>query len=101
MSGPALLAKLTSKPGERAALTDVLQKLVGGVEDEPGTLVYILHHDAADESVVWFYERYDSQESFDAHGKSDVMKAVGPELAPLMDGRPELTFLSVIGGKGL
>jgi len=101
MSGPALLAKLTSKPGERDAITGVLQKLVDGAEDEPGTLVYILHHDAADENVVWFYERYDSQESFDAHGKSDVMKAVGPELAPFMAGRPELTFLSVIGGKGL
>lgn len=101
MSGPAVLAKLTSKPGERDALTDVLRKLVAGTENEPGTLTYILHHDVKDHDVVWFYEQYDSQEAFDAHGKSETMAAVGPEIGPLLAGRPELTFLSLVAGKGL
>ena len=29
------------------------------------------------------------------------MKALGPKLAPLMGGRPELIFLNPLGGKGL
>lgn len=101
MSGPAVLAKLTSKPGERDALTEVLRKLVAGTDSEPGTLKYILHHDAKDADVVWFYELYESQEAFDAHGKSETMAAVGPEVVPLVVARPELTFLSVVAGKGL
>jgi len=101
MSGPAILARLISKPGERDALTTVLEKLVAAVEDEPGTLRYILHHDAKEADVVWFYELYESQEAFEAHSKSETMAALGPELAPLVGGRAELTFLSVVGGKGL
>ena len=101
MSGPAVIAQITSKPGERDALTAVLRRLVGGTESEPGTLTYILHHDARDADVLWFYESYDSQEAFEAHGKSDTMKAVGPVLAPLLAGRPELTMLTVVAGKGL
>jgi len=101
MSGPAVIAKLTSKPGERDALTEVLRKLVAGTEGEPGTVTYLLHHDAKDADTLWFYERYDSQEAFDTHGKSETMKSVGPELAPLLAGRPELTFLTLVAGKGL
>ena len=100
MSGPAVIAKLTSKPGERDALTEVLRKLVAGTESEPGTLTYILHHDAKDGDVLWFYESYESQEAFEAHGKSETMATVGPELAPFLGGRPELTFLSVVAAKG-
>ena len=100
MSGPAVIAKLSSKPGERDALTEVLRKLVAGTESEPGTLTYILHHDAKDADVLWFYESYESQEAFEAHGKSETMATVGPELAPLLAGRPELTFLSVVAAKG-
>lgn len=101
MSGPALIAKLTSKPGQRDALTDVLRRLVIGTESEPGTLTYLMHHDAKHDDVVWFYEQYDSQDSFDAHGQSEAMTAAGPELGTLLAGRPELTFLNLVGGKGL
>ena len=101
MTGPAVIAKLTSKPGERDALTEVLRRVVAGTESEPGTLTYLLHHDARDADVIWFYEQYDSQESFEAHGVSETMKAAGPDLAPLLAGRPALTFLTVVAGKGL
>ena len=96
-----MIAKVTSKPGERDALTDVLRKLVASTESEPGTLTYMLHHDAKDADVIWFYERYESQDAFEAHGKSETMATIGRELAPLLAGRPELTFVSVVVGKGL
>ena len=101
MTGPVVIAKLTSKPGQRDALTEVLRRLIAGTESEPGTLVYILHHDAREADVLWFYEQYDSQESFEAHGTSETMKSTGPDLALLLAGRPELTFLTVVAGKGL
>ena len=79
----------------------MLRKLVASTENEPGTLTYLLHHDAEDDDVLWFYERYDSQDAFEAHGKSEAMAATGPELRPLLAGRPELTFVSLVAGKGL
>ena len=58
----------------------MLRKLVAEhVENEPGTLMYILHEDAEDDDVLWFYEQYDRQAAFDAHGTSDAMKATRPE----------------------
>jgi quinol monooxygenase YgiN len=71
------------------------------VEKEPGTLAYILHEDAKEEDVLWFYEVYSDQDAFKAHGSAEWMKALGPKLAPLMGGRPELIFLNPVGGKGL
>jgi len=101
MTGPALIAKLTSKPGEREALTAVLRKIVAGTETEPGTVTYLLHHDDDNEDVVWFYEQYESAAALDVHGTSETMAAAGPELAPLLAGRPELTTLTVVAGKGM
>jgi quinol monooxygenase YgiN len=50
---------------------------------------------------VWFYELYSDMDGLTAHGTSDAMKAIGPELTALMAGRPELTFLTPVRAKGL
>jgi quinol monooxygenase YgiN len=97
----AIIAKIRSAPGKRAELATAFQEAFGHVENEPGTLTYILHEDTKDEDLLWFYETYTDQEALQAHGKSDWMKAMGPKLGPLMAGRAELTFLNPIGGKGI
>ena len=51
--------------------------------------------------MLWFYELYADQDALQAHSTSAAMKALGPVLAPLMGGRPEMTFLKPLGGKGL
>jgi quinol monooxygenase YgiN len=71
------------------------------VEGEEGTLEYVLCEDATDENVVWMYESYADQASFEAHGGSDEMKALGGAIGHLLAGRPELIFLNPVGGKGL
>ena len=101
MSGPAVIAKITALPGKRDEVLAALQTIVAAVEDEPGTLVYVIHTDKTDADVVWFYEQYDSDDSFAAHSTSDTMKAVGMGLRDLAAARPELTFLEIVGGKGL
>ena len=42
-----------------------------------------------------------SQAAFVAHGTSDAFKAIGASLRNLAGGRPEITVLKPIGGKGL
>ena len=96
-----VLAKLTCKPGTRAAVVEAFAPMLQHVqENEPGTLTYLLHEDVNDADVLWFYEVYADDESFKAHGSSDAMKAVGGALAGNLAGRPELIFLNAVGGKG-
>jgi len=101
MSQVALIAKIPAAPGKRAELATAFQQALDNVIGEPGTIQYILHEDAKDPDVLWFYELYADQEALQAHSTSAAMKALGPVLAPLMGGRPEMTFLKPLGGKGL
>lgn len=100
MSGPVVIAKITAQPGKRDELVAGVQALVDNAENEPGTLVYLLYTDAANADVIWFYERYESQEAFDAHSSSETMKAVGMKLRDVAAGRPEVMVLDLVGGKG-
>ena len=101
MSKVAVLAKLRSAPGKRDELVTALQFALDNVGGEPGTLLYILNEDAKDADLIWFYEVYSEQSALEAHGSSDWFKEMGPKIAPLMGGRPELIFLRPVGGKGL
>jgi len=101
MTKVALVAKMTAAPGKRDELVDAFGRLYEAVAGEEGTEVYALHLDAADAGVVWFYELYRDMDSLAAHGTSEAMQAIGPQLSSLMAGRPELTFLTPVRAKGL
>ena len=40
------------------------------------------------------------QSALEVHMGSEAFKSAGPALGAFLGGRPELTFLSVVGGKG-
>jgi quinol monooxygenase YgiN len=101
MSKVIVLAKIPAQEGKRADLVAGMAPMMEHVETEEGTLQYILCEDAADENAVWMYEVYADQAAFEAHGSSDTMKALGGAIGPFLAGRPELTFLSPVRGKGL
>jgi quinol monooxygenase YgiN len=98
----AVLAKMTAKEGQGAALAQIMRdKLFAAVQDERGTEIYSMYHDASNADVLWFFELYTDQDALTAHSQSDAMKSVGPELGPLLAGRPELMFLNPIVAKGI
>ena len=100
MSDIAMIAKLTSAEGKLDELVAVMSTMVEAVKAEPGTLVYAMHV-SAEQSAIYFYERYTDKAALDAHGTSDAMKAVGPKLKGLTAGRPEITMLTPVAAKGL
>ena len=101
MSKVCVAVKLTLKAGMRDSFDAAVAPGLATAEGEPGTLMYAYHHDAANESVVWFYEVYADQASFQAHMSTDAFKAFSATLAPLLDGAPEFSFLAPKGGKGI
>src|SRR5687767_4834632 len=101
MAKVALLAKMTAAAGKRDELVEAFGPLYDAVAVEEGTEIYALHLDAADADVVWFYELYRDSDALAAHGTSEAMKAIGPQLASLLAGQPELIFLTPGRAKGL
>jgi quinol monooxygenase YgiN len=100
MADIAVIAKLTAQPGKRADLAAALQGALDTAAGEPGTIYYILTEDAVEADLLWMFEMYTDQAALDSHMGSDAFKALGPAIGPFLGGRPELTFLKPIGGKG-
>ena len=101
MSAVACIAKVSAAPGKRADLAAALQLALDNVEHEPGTRYYILHEDSSNEDLLWLYELYEGQDHLDAHRSAPWFAELGPAIGPFLAGRPELTFVTPIGGKGL
>jgi quinol monooxygenase YgiN len=101
MSKVALIAKLVAKEGQRDQLAEVLHQALEIAAADEGAIFYILHADANQPDVLWFYELYRDQDALAAHGASDAMRAVGKAAAPYSAARPELIPLAPIAGKGL
>ncbi|HEU4842305.1 MAG TPA: putative quinol monooxygenase [Ilumatobacteraceae bacterium] len=97
----AVLAKIPAQPGKRDELVAALHAFIDNANTEAGTLLYILHTDAKDPDSVYFYELYTDQDALTAHGTSDTFKELGKGLRDLAGGRPELTILTPVIGKGL
>lgn len=101
MSKVAVAVKLKIKSGQRDAFTEAVKPGLATAQGEAATLTYIFHHDAVDADVVWFYELYADQDAFQAHMGSDAFKIFSKSLAEFIDGAPEFSLLTPIGGKGL
>jgi len=98
----AVLAKMTAKEGQGQALAELMRdRLLPAVQQEGGTEIYSLHQDAANADIVWVFELYRDNDALKVHSGSDAMKAVGPDLGPLLAGRPELYLLNPFVAKGL
>lgn len=96
---PALIAKLVAQPGKRDDLVAVLTKMLPAVQEEPGTLTYIMHTCEAQPDAVIFYESYADADAMKAHSRSDAMRAAGKEMAGILAGAPEITVLEEIARK--
>jgi quinol monooxygenase YgiN len=66
-----VIAKIKVKPDQAAAFEAEAKKMVTHVQaNEPGTKTYICHRSTADPAVYLFYEVYEDQVAFAAHGGS-------------------------------
>jgi len=75
-----LTAIVKAKPDEMEAVKAALMTMVEPTRQEPGCLCYNLHQSKSDPTQFLFYEQWASKETFDAHGKTPHMKALGGKL---------------------
>ena len=95
-----VIAKLKVQPGKEAEFEAAAKQMIATVkESEPGTLSYVLHKNTKDATEFVYYEVYQDQAAFDAHGKTDHMKKFGGTIGALLAGRPEITRLEEVARK--
>jgi quinol monooxygenase YgiN len=91
-------AKWTARDGEAEKVLAAIWKLIGPSRAEPGCRFYQPNRDLEDPRVFFFYEIYDDQDAYRAHGESAHFKehAFG-EAIPLLENR-ERVFYETIDG---
>jgi mannose-6-phosphate isomerase-like protein (cupin superfamily) len=93
-----------ARPGQGARLAELLLAVAGALRDAPGCELYVVGHDAADRDVISVYEAWTSQEQLDAALAGAGEDAGGPrpeEVTALLDGAPQRTDVTPLGGVGL
>ena len=90
----AVIARLTAKAGQEAALESALRELGEQVRaHEPDCKLYQLCRGKTAGKFVMI-ERYASQAALEAHGKTPYFGAAGKTLGALLDGRAEIEILT-------
>jgi (4S)-4-hydroxy-5-phosphonooxypentane-2,3-dione isomerase len=80
----SLLAKVTAQDGKGDELLAAFGPLLEQVENEPGTLLYLMNRSQDDPDQFWFSELYTDEDAFAAHSGSDAMAKAAPTLGPLI-----------------
>jgi quinol monooxygenase YgiN len=95
-----VIAKLKTKSGSEAQFEQAARKMIETVRaQEPGTTQYVLHRSVKDPTEFVYYEVYQDQASFDAHGKTPHMREFGGAIGALLEGRPQVDVLTEITRK--
>jgi quinol monooxygenase YgiN len=88
-----VVATMVAKPEAVDVFRDVLTRAIPEVHREPGCELYALHH--SDRTFV-FIEQWADQDALDTHGKAPVIGAMFNALEDLIDGAPDIKFLTPV-----
>ena len=85
-----MLVRLTAAEGMRPALLDALHRYSDGLQEEPGTEVFIVHTDPDDAHIVWLYEIFHDDEAQDEHRAAEGFAQLMTELPDLLGAPPAI-----------
>jgi quinol monooxygenase YgiN len=84
----SLLVRLTCQEGGRMALLDMLNTYADGLQEEPGTEIFVVSLDPDDGSIVWLYEVFRDLDAENAHRSSEGFARMMDAMADLVAGPP-------------
>jgi (4S)-4-hydroxy-5-phosphonooxypentane-2,3-dione isomerase len=96
----AIVARVRVKEGRVDDYLSAFAPLLEQVENEPGTLVYLLQRSNDDPNVFWTSELYADEASFELHRSSDIHAASTPVFTELI-AEAEVIIGEAVTGKGL
>jgi quinol monooxygenase YgiN len=96
--GYVVTAKWTAKEGEEENVLAAIRKLIEPSRAEPANRFYQVSRDPEDPRVFFFFEIYDDETGYQAHGESEHFQKHGfGEAIPLLETR-ERWFYTTIDG---
>ena len=93
-----LIGKMTTAPGQRDAL---IQILLGGTGDMPGCLSYIVAKDPNEPDALWITEVWENEASHKASLSTPAVQQAIARGRPLIAGFSNRTITTPVGGVGL
>jgi quinol monooxygenase YgiN len=91
-----LIAMVKAQKGKEKKVEEILRGMVPGVQNEKGTLKYILHRSRKDPTELLVYEEYVDQAALDFHGGTSYFKDMVKNLNGLLDGAPKELFYEAV-----
>ena len=88
-----MLVRLTAAEGMRPALLDALHRYSDGLEEEPGTELFIVHLDPDDANIVWLYEIFHDDEAQEEHRAAQGFAQLMTELPDVLGAPPAILRL--------
>lgn len=97
-----LLGRLVAKPGQRAALVDLLLEAADLLRTAPGCRQWIVHEPLDAPDAVWIAEVWDTEDDHDASLQRADVRAIVGRAMPLLSEAPAAGHSTrVRGGVGL
>jgi len=88
-----MLVRLTAAEGMRPALLDALHRYSDGLEEEPGTEIFIVHVDPDDADIVWLYEIFQDDDAQEQHRAAEGFAQLMTELPDVLGAPPAILRL--------
>jgi quinol monooxygenase YgiN len=94
--GYVVTAKWTAKQGEEDAVLAAIHALIPPSRAEPGCRFYQPNRDPEDPRVFFFYEIYDDEAAYKAHGESTHFAEHGfGDAIPRLEGRERTFYVTI------
>jgi len=82
-------------PEKRGEALDLVEELVEQSNREDGTIEYRATTDVSDPNLLRFFEQYEDEAAFEAHGETDHFREFEAALPDLLAGEPSVTRFEV------
>lgn len=84
----SMLVRLTCQEGMRPLMLDILNTYADGLDEEPGTEMFVVSLDPDDAHIVWLYEIFKDGDAEDAHRGSVGFGRMMSAMPDFLDGPP-------------
>lgn len=94
-----LINKLTTKPGKRQVVIDLLLEAGKPFDDNPSCLLYLVGASVDEPNVIWVQDIWINQEDHETAMQSEDMARFIKRVMPLLEGMPQQIQIEPKGGK--